>query len=65
MKECFPEADTGERMFCDNRHVKGEMIFRRTVNMTPQTVGPQILLCFTSLFFGDDMWVLVHLTLLC
>jgi hypothetical protein len=26
MKECFPEADTGERMFGYNRHVKGHLM---------------------------------------
>ena len=26
MKECFPEADTGERMFCYSKHVKGLMM---------------------------------------
>jgi hypothetical protein len=26
MKECFTEADTGERMFCYSKHVKGHVI---------------------------------------
>jgi hypothetical protein len=25
-KKCFPEADTGERMFCYSRHVKGPVM---------------------------------------
>ena len=25
MKECFTEADTGERRFCESKHVKGHV----------------------------------------
>jgi hypothetical protein len=37
---------TGERMFCYSRHVKGGMMFRWKINMTPQIVGAQALVCF-------------------
>jgi hypothetical protein len=49
---CFAEADTGERVFSYSKHVKGHMMFRRNLNMTPQTVGARALvalLCLTSL----------------
>ena len=39
VKGCFAEADTGERIFCYSKHVKGYMMFRRNINMMPQTVG--------------------------
>ena len=26
MKKCFAEADTGERMFCESKHMKGHMM---------------------------------------
>jgi hypothetical protein len=26
MKECFAEADTGKRMFCESKHVTGHMM---------------------------------------
>ena len=26
MKECFPEADTSERMFCESKHMKGHVM---------------------------------------
>ena len=52
MNEYFPEADTGERMFCYSKHVKGHMMFRRNINMSPLTVGSNIgLLCSALLFF--------------
>lgn len=43
MKECFAEADMGEVMFCYSTYVKGHMLFRMNINMTPQTVGAQAL----------------------
>ena len=43
---CFAKADTGKRMFYYSKHVKGHMMFRRNINMTPQTVGGQALVCF-------------------
>jgi hypothetical protein len=59
MRESVAEADTGGKMFYCSRHV----IFRRNINMTPQTgqewglVGgrPSIgLLCSASLFFSNS-----------
>jgi hypothetical protein len=44
MKEYFPEADTGERMFYYNRHMKGCVIFRKNINMNAQTVGILVFL---------------------
>jgi hypothetical protein len=38
MKECFPEAETGERMCCYKRHVKG-CVMKEYIYMTPQIVG--------------------------
>ena len=26
LKECFTESDTGERIFCQSKHVKGHMM---------------------------------------
>ena len=46
MKEYFAEADTGERIFCYSKHVKGHRMFTKNINMTPQTVGAQALVCF-------------------
>jgi hypothetical protein len=39
VKECFAEADTGERIFCYSRSMKGCMMSRRNIRMTLQTVG--------------------------
>jgi hypothetical protein len=38
---------TGERMFCCSRHMKGHVMFRKNINMTPLTVGARALVCFT------------------
>ena len=45
VKGWFAEADTGGRMFCYSRHVKGHMKFRRNINLTPRTVGAGALVC--------------------
>ena len=64
VKECFPEGDTGEGMFCYSRHVKGYMIFRRNVNMTPQKMGARALVCFApphySLLTTCMYWFALH-----
>ena len=39
MKKGFADPDTGERMFRYSKHMKGCMMFRRNLNMTPQTVS--------------------------
>jgi hypothetical protein len=46
VKGCFAEGDTGERMFCYSKHMKGHVMFRRNINMTPQTVGGRTLVPF-------------------
>ena len=56
-------GQTGERMFCWRRHMRGHVMFER-INMTLKTVegGPCIgSPCFTSLIFADDTLLLVHL----
>ena len=37
VKGCFPEADTGERMFGYSRHMKGRLM--KEYKYDPQTVG--------------------------
>jgi hypothetical protein len=37
VKGCFPEADTGERMFCESKHVKGCMLLRRAQQTVDDT----------------------------
>lgn len=39
VKECFPQAETGERMFGSSKHVKGPGMKEYTI--TPQTVGDE------------------------
>lgn len=46
MKVCFAETDTGERVFCYSKHLKGLMMFGNNISMTPQRLGAQALLCF-------------------
>jgi hypothetical protein len=31
-------GQSGERTFCYSKHVKGHMMFRKNISMTPQTV---------------------------
>jgi hypothetical protein len=63
---CFAKADTGKRMFYYSKHGKGYMMFRRNINMTPQTGELSTgLPCSTSLLFTDGMHVLICLTLDC
>ena len=39
VRGCFAEADTWEgMMFCWSRRLKGRVIFRKNINITPQTV---------------------------
>jgi hypothetical protein len=64
VKGCFSEADTGERMFCYNKHVKGHTMFRRNIDMTPQTVGATALVFFAlphcSLLTTCTYWFILH-----
>ena len=41
VKNCFPEADTGERMFGYSRYVKGRLM--KEYKYDPQTVGEKAL----------------------
>ena len=47
---CLAEADTGKMtgktIFCWSWHAKGDVVFRKNINMTPQTVGRRS--CFGS-----------------
>lgn len=47
---------TGERMFSSCKHVRGFILFRRNINMTPQTVGAWefSFLCSVSFFLAYD-----------
>jgi hypothetical protein len=52
VKEGFPEVDTGERMFCYSKHMKGHTVREY---LTPQTVEGSTehwfgLLCLAILF---------------
>jgi hypothetical protein len=62
VKDCFPEADTGERMFCYSRHVKGRVIKEYKYDLTGSGRGSIGLVCSTSLFCANDRHVLVRLT---
>lgn len=35
--ESLAEADTGERMVCYSKHVRGHMMFKRNIDVTQQT----------------------------
>ena len=67
VKECFPEVETGERMFWYIKHVKGPMM--KEYIYDPTGSGQQALsfglVCSTSLFFNKDTHVLVRLTWWC
>ena len=66
MKEYFPEADIGDRMFCYSRQMKGSVMLRSDMNMIPETVAAQALVCFPTLRYSSlKIHVLVHLTLCC
>lgn len=47
MKECSAQADTGEKMFCCSKQVKEHIIFRKNINITPQTMRGRALAHFT------------------
>jgi hypothetical protein len=63
-KNVFAEADTGERMSCYSRHVKGHVIVGRNINMTPQTVGARALAHFAlscqSSLMAHVYWFALH-----
>jgi len=52
VKECFTEADTDERIFCYSRHVKECVMFRKNINMTPQTAGTRALVCLALSYWS-------------
>jgi hypothetical protein len=64
MKDYFPEADTGERMFGYRRHVKGGLM--KEYKYDPTDSGRQALsfglVCSASIFFTKDMhhWFTLH-----
>jgi hypothetical protein len=64
VKKCFPEADTGGRIFGYSKHVKGHLM--KEYKYDPTDSGRQAssigLVFSASLFFSNDMHVLVHLT---
>jgi hypothetical protein len=63
MKECFPEADTGEGCF-DIANVKGPMTKEYKYDPADSGRGtPSLgLVCPASLFFDNDLNILVYLT---
>jgi hypothetical protein len=62
MKDCFPEADTCERMFLYSRHVKGHVMMEYSYDLTDSGSLSIGLVYSASLFLTDNMHVLVHLT---
>jgi hypothetical protein len=64
MKDCFPEADTGERMFGYSKHMKECLMKECSYESTDSgrralSIG---LVCSASLFFINNTHVLVLLT---
>ena len=64
MEDCFPEADTGERMFAYSKYVKGHLVGEYKYDPTDSerralSFG---LVCSALLFFDKDTHVLVCLT---
>jgi hypothetical protein len=64
MKNIFPEADTGERMFGYSKHVNECLMKEHNYDITDSgrqglSIG---LVCLASLFFANSMHVLVCLT---
>ena len=59
MKESFPEADIGERMFGYSKHMKGPRMNKYKYDLTDNGALSFGLICSTSLFFAKDMHVLV------
>jgi hypothetical protein len=55
---------TGERRFCYSRQVKGHVLFRENINMTPQTVGAGELVPFALPCYSSPMscmyWFALH-----
>ena len=64
MKECFPEADTGEKMFGYSKHRKWPRIKECKFDLTDsgRCVLTIRLVCSASLFIPKDSHVLVYLT---
>jgi hypothetical protein len=65
VKKCFPEADTGERIFCYSRHVKRCVMKECKYDPTGSKSWSIGSFCSASLFFTKDKHVLVHLPLYC
>ena len=63
--ECFPEVDTGERMFLSSKHMKGPMTKDHKWPHSERQALSIGLICFTSLFFANNRYVLVRLTERC
>ena len=64
MKDCFPEADTGERMCGYNKYVKGCLM--EMYKYDPTDSGSRALSlgldCSVSLFLAKDKHALVLIT---
>jgi hypothetical protein len=56
---------TSERMFCYTRHVKGHVMFRRNINMTPMTTGARALIYLALPRYSSVDHTHVHRTLHC
>lgn len=64
-KDFLPkQTDTGERTICYSKHMKWHIMFRRNINVTPQTVGTRALLWFVppcySLLTTCMYWFTLH-----
>ena len=66
MEDCFPEADTGERMFAYSKYVKGHLVGEYKYDPTDSGRGALSLglVCSASLFFAKDTNVLVQLVIM-
>jgi hypothetical protein len=62
MKEYFPEADTGETMFCYSKHVKAHVMKGYKYDPTDSGSWNIDLVSSALLFFTNNLHVLVHLT---
>lgn len=66
MKDCFPGADTRERMFGYSKHAKGLLMKEYKYDSTDSGRGALSLglVCSASLFFAKDTNVLVQLVIM-
>ena len=67
MKDCFPETDTGERTFGHSWHMKEPGMKEYKYDLTDRGGwAPSLgLVCSASLFFANDIHILVCLTQHC